>query len=162
MKSTPHQTPVSSMKTNSSINLMNLAHSVGSVPTHRPATTSLWDWHHPHLKVGETKVSNVTDISWELSPNSKSTSLAHSLLLLSRVQLSVTPMDCSPPGSSVHGIFQARILEWVPSSYFRGSSCPRDWTHSILHLLLWQADSVWLTSRMLCALCFVLLASRTW
>ena len=27
------------------------------------------------------------------------------------------PMDCSPPGSSVHGIFQARILEWVPIAY---------------------------------------------
>ena len=34
------------------------------------------------------------------------------------------PMDCSPPGSSVHGIFQARILEWVSISYFRGSSDP--------------------------------------
>ena len=32
--------------------------------------------------------------------------------LLSRVRLLVTPMDCSPPGSSVHGIFQARVLEW--------------------------------------------------
>ena len=32
------------------------------------------------------------------------------------------PMDCSPPGSSVHGISQARILEWVGISYFRGSS----------------------------------------
>ena len=39
-------------------------------------------------------------------------------------------MDCSPPGSSVHGIFQARILEWVASSFFlQGSSWPRDWTH---------------------------------
>ena len=37
-------------------------------------------------------------------------------------------MDCSPPGSSVHGIFQARILEWVVISYFRGSFQPRDWT----------------------------------
>ena len=38
------------------------------------------------------------------------------------------PMDCSPPGSSVHGILQARILEWaaIPSS--RGSSWPRNWT----------------------------------
>ena len=35
-------------------------------------------------------------------------------------------MDCSPPGSSVHGIFQARILEWVAISSFRGSSPPRD------------------------------------
>ena len=37
------------------------------------------------------------------------------------------PMDCSSPGSSVHGIFQARILEWVAISYSRGSSPPRDW-----------------------------------
>ena len=36
-------------------------------------------------------------------------------------------MDCSPPGSSVHGIFQGRILEWVAISYSRGSSPPRDW-----------------------------------
>ena len=35
------------------------------------------------------------------------------------------PMDCSPPGSSVHGILQARILEWVAISFSRGSSHPR-------------------------------------
>ena len=39
------------------------------------------------------------------------------------------PMDCSPPGSSVHGISQARILEWVAMSFSRGSSPPRDQTH---------------------------------
>ena len=39
------------------------------------------------------------------------------------------PMDCSPPGSSVHGIFQARILEWVVISSSRGSFQPRGWTH---------------------------------
>ena len=38
------------------------------------------------------------------------------------------PMDCSPKGSSVHGIFQARILEWVAISFSRGSSQPRDGT----------------------------------
>ena len=38
------------------------------------------------------------------------------------------PMDCSPPGSSVHGIFQARILEWVAISFSRRSSWPRDRT----------------------------------
>ena len=37
-------------------------------------------------------------------------------------------MDCSPPGSSVHGILQARILEWVAIPSSRGSSQPRDWT----------------------------------
>ena len=36
------------------------------------------------------------------------------------------PMHCSPPGPSVHGIFQARILEWVAISFSRGSSQPRD------------------------------------
>ena len=38
------------------------------------------------------------------------------------------PMDCSPPGFSVHGVFQARTLEWVSISSSRGSSWPRDWT----------------------------------
>ena len=37
-------------------------------------------------------------------------------------------MDCSLPGSSVHGILQARILEWVAISFSRGSSWPRDRT----------------------------------
>ena len=37
-------------------------------------------------------------------------------------------MDCSPPGSSVHGILQARILEWVAIPFSRGSSWPMDWT----------------------------------
>ena len=36
------------------------------------------------------------------------------------------PMDCSLPGSSIHGIFQARVLEWVSISFSRGSSQPRD------------------------------------
>ena len=34
------------------------------------------------------------------------------------------PVDCSPPGSSIHGILQARILEWVAISFSRGSSRP--------------------------------------
>ena len=39
-------------------------------------------------------------------------------------------MDCSPPGSSVHGILQARILEWVVMPSSRGSSWPRDQTRT--------------------------------
>ena len=38
------------------------------------------------------------------------------------------PIDCNLPGSSVHGIFQARILEWVAISFSKGSSPPRDQT----------------------------------
>ena len=45
--------------------------------------------------------------------------------LLSCVRL-CDPMDCSPPGSSVRRIFQARILEWVAMSFSRGSSHPRE------------------------------------
>ena len=47
--------------------------------------------------------------------------------VLSSVQL-CNPMECSMPGSSVHGIFQARMLEWVAISSFKGSSQPRDQT----------------------------------
>ena len=49
--------------------------------------------------------------------------------LLQLCQTLSDPVDCSPPHSSVHGILQARVLEWaaVPSS--RGSSGPRDQTH---------------------------------
>ena len=46
--------------------------------------------------------------------------------------LAVSLRDCHglwPPGSSVYGIFQARILDWVAISYSRGSSQPRDWPH---------------------------------
>ena len=43
------------------------------------------------------------------------------------------PIHCSPPGSSVHSIFQARILEWVVISFSRGSN---------LHLLHWQVASL--------------------
>ena len=50
-------------------------------------------------------------------------------------------MDCSPPGSSVHGILQARILEWVAISFSRGSSQPRDWT-CVSYLLHWQVHSL--------------------
>ena len=45
------------------------------------------------------------------------------------VWLFVMLMDCSPPGSSVHGILQASILKWVAMSSSRGSSQPRDRTH---------------------------------
>ena len=49
--------------------------------------------------------------------------------LLSHIQLFCNHMDCSPLGSSVHGILQARILQWVAISLSRGSSRPRDRTH---------------------------------
>ena len=71
--------------------------------------------------------------------------LIHSLAgkeveLLSCVQL-CNSMDCSLPGPTVHGIFQARILEWVAISFSRGSSRPRDrtWVSHLAgrHFTLW-------------------------
>ena len=53
------------------------------------------------------------------------------------------PHDCSPPGFSVHGISQARILEWGAVSYSR-RKIPT-FQRSNLHLLYWQADSLLLS-----------------
>ena len=50
--------------------------------------------------------------------------------LVTRLSLTLCdPTDCSPPGSSVHGILQARIVEWAAIPFCRGSSQPRDQTH---------------------------------
>ena len=70
------------------------------------------------------------------------------MLSQSIVSNSYDPKDYSLTGFSVHGIFQARILEWVTISSSRGSSQPRDWTQvscfagSLLH---WQAGSLLLS-----------------
>ena len=47
------------------------------------------------------------------------------------------PMDCSLPDSSVHGIFQSRILEWVAIPFFRGIFPTQELNPHLLH---WQAD----------------------
>ena len=66
---------------------------------------------------------------------------ARMLSCFSCVQLYDT-MDCSPPDSSVHGILQAGILEWVAISSSRGSFRPRDWTHVSYIYLHWRAGSL--------------------
>ena len=48
--------------------------------------------------------------------------LLHCIVSLLVVSNSLRPQDCSLPGSSVHGVLQARILEWVAISFSRGSS----------------------------------------
>ena len=55
------------------------------------------------------------------------------------------PMDCSPPGSSVHGIPQARILQWVAIPFSRGSSRPRDQTQ-VSHIV-GRFFTIWATGR---------------
>ena len=58
----------------------------------------------------------------------KKKDLQASLVLVAHVSNSCDPMNCNSPGSSVHGISQARILEWVATSFSRGSSLPRERT----------------------------------
>ena len=65
------------------------------------------------------------------------------MLILQLCPTLCDPLDCSPLGSSVHGILQARILEWVAISFSRGSSQPRDQT-----LVSWIAGrffTIWTT-----------------
>ena len=59
---------------------------------------------------------------WPWKRNAVKVLVAHSYLTLCH------PMDCSPPGSSVHGILKARILEWVAIPFSREPSWPRDQT----------------------------------
>ena len=54
------------------------------------------------------------------------------------------PMDCSLPGTSVHGIFQAIVLEWIAISFSRGSSQPRDQTR-VSHIVD-RHFTIWPTS----------------
>ena len=73
------------------------------------------------------------------------------LYKISKVKVLVTqccltfcdPMDCSPPGSSIHGIPQARILEWVAVPFSRGSSLLRNWTQ--VSLIVGRFFTIWAT-----------------
>ena len=57
-----------------------------------------------------------------------------SLHTVIKVNFVCDPMDCSLPGSSVHGIFQAMVLEWIAISFSKGSSQPRDRTQ-VSHII---------------------------
>ena len=58
---------------------------------------------------------------------------------------SCDPMGCNLPASSIHGIFQARILEWVAISFSRRSSQPRDWTQ-VSHIV-GRCFTIWATKK---------------
>ena len=62
------------------------------------------------------------------------------------------PVDCSLPGSSVHGILQVRVLEWVAISFSRGSSRPRDWTQ--VSGIAGRCFTIWATSEVHLSLVF--------
>ena len=60
------------------------------------------------------------------------------------------PMDCNPPGSSVHGILQARILEWVAIFFSRGFSQPRvfePWVRTWVSYIAGRFFTIWATRK---------------
>ena len=78
-----------------------------------------------HLGIRCTNLSQtLTEVAW----SEKYTTLVESEVDQSCPTLCCDPVDCSPLGSSIHGILQSRILEWVAISFSRGSSQPRDRT----------------------------------
>ena len=78
------------------------------------------------------------------------------------VWLSVTPMEYSPLGSSVHGILQARIVKWPAISVSRGSSWPRDRTSvSYISCIGRQVLYHWVTWEAQCFLTFIPISTIT-
>ena len=71
---------------------------------------------------------NVIEEKWATAHHFNHLLLYFMLSCFGLVWLFCDPMDCSPPGSSVHGISQARIPEWVSIFFSRGSSWHRDWS----------------------------------
>ena len=91
--------------------------------------------HSPSGSIrGKEPIHKVPQIfpSWGVAANTRRTTLNGNMstsVSVAQSYLTVcNPMDCSPPGASVHGMLQARILQWVAIPFSRGSSQPRDWT----------------------------------
>ena len=95
-----------------------------------PSLLVPWAGNDPGLLHWELRVFATLDCEGSPTPTvswKSFTSCVHAKSLQSCPTL-CNPMDCSLPGSSVHGIFQAIVLEWIVISFSRGSSHPRDWT----------------------------------
>ena len=99
------------------------------IPFHHFCVSLLWTFSHcfllrilfpPHLLHHDLA-------SWKSSTGKVVNPTGEKLVVQSCPTL-CNPIDCSLPGSSVHGILQATILEWVPMPFSRGSSQSRDWT----------------------------------
>ena len=88
-------------------------------------SNTVWKKQTNKIIIKELDIYPLNFLDWYLS-----ISLVHACMCsCSVVSNSLWPMDCSPPGSSVHRILQARRLEWVAMYYSRGSFWPMDHTH---------------------------------
>ena len=107
------------------LDLLSVQETLKSVFQHHGSKASvLWrsaffivQLSHPYMTTGKM----IASTRWTFVDKVKSESeVAQSYPTL------CDPMDCSLPGFSLHGILQARVLEWVAISFSRGSSRPRD------------------------------------
>ena len=124
-----------------------------------------YHWRHPKLLLWRTRGGN----QWFIFPQSNkrirlmAVHQVPSLRAQAWIALKVkesevaqlcqtlcNPMDCSLPGSTVHGIFQARLQEWVAISFSRRSSQPRDWTQ--VSRIVGRCFTVWATREVWIAL----------
>ena len=96
------------------------------------------DLPEPRIKPAFLMFTSLQEDSSPTEPSGKPFAKFQFSLVAQSCLTLCNPTDCSLPGSSVHGVFQARILEWVAVSHSRGSSLPRDGTLCLWH---WQADS---------------------
>ena len=99
------------------------------------SSNSPWRWSSPGPFVGRRGLT----ISGLLRPHGLRSEVAQSCVTL------CDPMDCSLPGSSVGGLFQARILEWVAIFFSRASSRPRDLTQ--VSRILGRCFTLWVTRK---------------
>ena len=108
------------------------------------AESKIWhtwscSWNRNRL----TDIENRSVVAKERGGGGKDWELGVSVLVTQAFLTLCNPMDCSLPGSSVHGIFQARILEWVAISFSRGSSWSRDqaWVSCVGRWILYHWDT---------------------
>ena len=95
--------------------------------TKRRVNECSYQLHSSQCQTEATQVS-VEGINCSVSHRKRNKLLLHSALVTQSCLFLCDPMDCSPPGTSVHGTFQPRIPEWVAISFSRESSGPRDRT----------------------------------
>ena len=107
--------------------------------TSMPITRQLYLYQHPQ-QWEKARLYIKTMMNFPNQQDHVHNSCVHAKLLQLCPILSDS-IDCSLPGSCVHGIFQARILEWVAIPFSRGSCWPKDWT-SVSYMLLWQVGSL--------------------
>ena len=118
--------------------------------------TSSKDYSMERIILQRRNLTNTTSTGWSRSTPTVRSHVNSMYLWCCAVcyaQLCPTlcnPMDCSPPGSSVHGIFQAGILECIAISSSRGSCQPRDQTRIscigrqiLYHWTTWEAMYLW-------------------